>query len=298
MTSRFAIIERVDLASGRREKLRPAALQRSSGDRWPGIRLEHRRDGPGEVPEGYLLGHLIAVYLNVSSEELYWPGRGWKPQRHAPLNMQIFPAQVPHALRWKGPVEALVLEIAPEFLAAVAGGQGARGRPELRPFAAGEDRLVAHAILALREDMLTGSKGDHLYGENLGIALVGHVTRKYTDVKPDSLNRAALPKELLRRVLQYIGDNLETSLSLHDLAELIQMDVYRFLRSFKQSTGLPPHQYVLRERIERAKSLLRNPAVPLAEVALRSGFASQSHFATVFRRIVRVPPRAYRNMTS
>lgn len=297
--ARHAIIERIDIATGRREKLRPAALQRSSGDRWPGIRLEHRRDGPGEVSEGYLLGHIIALYLSaVGPEELYWPGRGWKPQRHAPLSMQIFPAQVPHALRWSGSMEVLALEIAPELLASVAGGQGARGRLELRPFAAGEDRLITHAILALREDMHTGSKGDRLYGENLGIALVGHVIRKYSDVTPDSLNSAALPKDLLRRVLQYIGDNLETSLSLHDLAELIQMDVYRFLRLFKQSTGLPPHQYVLRERIERAKSLLRNPAVPLAEVALRSGFASQSHFATVFRRIVRVPPRAYRNMTT
>jgi AraC family transcriptional regulator len=72
------------------------------------------------------------------------------------------------------------------------------------------------------------------------------------------------------------------------------MDVYRFLRSFKQSTGLPPHQYILRERIERAKSLLSSPGLPLTEVALRSGFVDQSHLTKAFRRLTNLSPGAYR----
>lgn len=100
---------------------------------------------------------------------------------------------------------------------------------------------------------------------------------------------------MLRRVLEYIGDNLATNLSLRELASSVQMDAFVFVRRFKQSTGLPPHQYLLRERIERAKSPLTDPKLPIAEIALRSGFASQSHFATAFRRISNLSPRAYRN---
>ena len=107
--------------------------------------------------------------------------------------------------------------------------------------------------------------------------------------------RSALSKEMLSLVLQYIEDHLETDLSLQHLADLVHMDLYRFLRSFKRSAGLPPHQYILRARVERAKLLLGNPALALTEVALRSGFASQTHFATAFRRMTNVTPRTYRN---
>jgi len=291
-----AVIERVDIATGRREKLRPGAVQRSSRDLWRGIRLEHRRDVTGEVSEGYLLRHVIALHLSSPiPRELYWPGRGWKPQRVATWNMQIFPARVPYAVRWAGRAEALLLEVAPEFVAAVAGRHAPPDRLELRPFVMADDRFITQTMLTLADDMRAGSPAGGLYGESLGIAVAAHLVRRYTDVKRDFLEDAVFSEEMLSRVLQYIGDNLDTNVSLQDLADLVQMDVYRFLRSFKQSTGLPPHQYILHKRIEQAKSLLRNPVLPISEVALRSGFASQSHFATAFRRMTSVSPRAYRN---
>lgn len=292
-----AVIERVDIATGRREKLRPGAVQRSSGDLWRGIRLEHRRDVPGEVSEGYLLRHVVALHLSPPiPRELYWPGRGWRPQRVATWSMQVFPARVPYAVRWDGCAEVLLLEVAPEFVAAVAWKDAPPGRLELCPFATTEDPFITQTMLALADDMRAGSPAGRLYGESLGIALAAHLARRYTNVTQDSQKGVALSSAMLSLLLQYIGDNLDTNLSLQDLADLVQMDLYHFLRSFKQSTGLPPHQYILRARIERAKSLLSNPAVPLAEVALRSGFASQTHFATTFRRMTNHTPRAYRNI--
>lgn len=102
----------------------------------------------------------------------------------------------------------------------------------------------------------------------------------------------------LRCVTEYIQENLETALALLDLANMLQMSVFHFVRSFKQSTGLPPHQYVLRKRIELAKSLLVHPELSIAEVALRCGFGSQSNFTTAFRRLTNVTPGAYRNVSS
>ena len=72
------------------------------------------------------------------------------------------------------------------------------------------------------------------------------------------------------------------------------MDLYRFARAFKQSTGSSPHRYVLEARIARAKELLRNRAMPITEVAMRTGFATPSHFSVTFRRITSVTPRAFR----
>jgi AraC family transcriptional regulator len=298
MTS-HAAIEWVDIVTGRRDKLRPGAVRRSSGDLWRGIHLERRREVPGEVSEGYLLRNVIALHLSPSiPRELYLPGRGWKQQRIATWGMQVFPARVPFAVRWRGFGEVLLLDVAPEFVASLASREMSPKRLELRPFVTTEDSFITQAMLALEDDMCAGSPAGRLYGESLGIALAAHLVRKYSNITQDSQRGTAISKEMLRPVFQYIRDNLETDLSLQNLADLVQMDVYRFLRSFKHSTGLPPHRYILHERIERAKSLLSNPALPLTEVALRSGFASQSHFATAFRRMTNVTPRTYRNVAA
>jgi len=179
-------IEWVGIATRRRMKLRPAAVQRSSGDLWRGIRLEHRLDVPGEVCEGYLLRHVIALHLSSQiSQELYWSGRGWKQQRVPTRSIRIFPARVPYAARWKGSAEVLLLEVAPEFVAAVANRGTPSDRLELRPFVVAEDRFLAQTVLALQDDLRAGSPAGRLYGESLGVALAAHLVRKYTDVTPN-----------------------------------------------------------------------------------------------------------------
>ena len=207
-------------------------------------------------------------------------------------SIQIFPARVPYAARWGRGGEFVLLEIAPEFLSACPGSPPEHLR--LRPFVTTNDCFITQAIRVLEDDLRAGSPAGRLYGESVGLAVAAHLVRKYSDVVPRSEKRVALPSTMLRLVLQYIGDNLETNISLQNLADLVQMNVYRFVRSFKLSTGLPPHQYILRERIERAKSLLCNPALPLTEVAIRCGFADQSHLSNMFHRVTNLSPRAYR----
>jgi AraC family transcriptional regulator len=289
-------VERVGIATGRREQLLPSAVQWSSDRFWRGIRLERRLDRAGEISEGYLLRHVIVLRLSPAiPQELYRSGRGWQPQSMAIWSMQVFPARVPFAARWDGFAEALVLDIAPEFLAAATCRETPHQRIELRPFVIVEDRFVAHTMLALEADLHVGSPAGRLYGETLGAAVAAHLVRKYTDITVDSHNGTMLSDAMLSLVLQYIGDNLDTDLPLQGLADLVQTDVYRFVRSFKRAMGIPPHQYILRERIERAKSLLCNPKLPLSEVALRSGFADQSHLTNAFHRMTNLSPRAYRN---
>jgi AraC family transcriptional regulator len=297
--ARSPAIEWFGISTRRRAKLRPAALQWSSGGLWRGVHLEHRLDVPGEMAEGYLLRPVIALHMSSPiSQELYWPGQGWKTQRVATLSFQIFPARMPYAIRWDGRSEVLLLELAPEFVAAVARRETRFERLELRPFIVTEDSFITQTMLALDSDLRGGCPYGRFYGESLGTALAAHLVRKYTDVlSEDSQTQqgSALSSTMLSRLLTYIGANLETNLSLRDLADLVQTNVYSFARSFTQSMGLPPHQYILRERIERAKLLLCDPALPLTEVALRSGFADQSHLTNAFRRMTNISPRAYRS---
>jgi AraC family transcriptional regulator len=99
----------------------------------------------------------------------------------------------------------------------------------------------------------------------------------------------------LAQSLEYIHDHLDDDLSLKELAGQVRMSTYQFVRMFREGTGTPPHQYVLRERIERAKAMLEDRHQTIVDIAAQLRFADQSHFGAVFKRLVGVTPSAFRN---
>jgi len=106
--------------------------------------------------------------------------------------------------------------------------------------------------------------------------------------------RGGIPPRVLRRICDYIDANLEESISLDQLAKLAGFSKYHFARNFKQATGLSPHAYLLKRRADRARKLLSDTNMPIAEVALAAGFSHQSHFTSRFREEFKMTPRAYR----
>ena len=105
-----------------------------------------------------------------------------------------------------------------------------------------------------------------------------------------------LPPRRLQRVFQHIRENIARDLSVSELAQTVGMSQYYFSKLFKMSTGTTPHQYVMRQRVERAQEHLRESRTALAEIATLVGFETQSHFTSVFRRLVGATPKHYREM--
>jgi len=105
-----------------------------------------------------------------------------------------------------------------------------------------------------------------------------------------------LPPRRLQRVFSHIKENINHDLSVNELARVVGMSQYYFSKLFKMSTGTTPHQYVMRQRVERAQEHLRESQMLLAEVATQVGFETQSHFTSVFRRLVGATPKHYREM--
>ena len=104
-----------------------------------------------------------------------------------------------------------------------------------------------------------------------------------------------LPACRLRRVTQYIQENLQRELRLAELSALVHMSPYHFARLFKRSTGVPPHRFLIRRRIDEARALLAARTVPIGAIARLVGFRTPSHFTTTFRRITGMTPSAYRS---
>jgi AraC family transcriptional regulator len=104
----------------------------------------------------------------------------------------------------------------------------------------------------------------------------------------------ALPGCRLRRVTEYIQQNLDKDLRVAALADVVYMSPYHFARLFKGSTGVPPHRFVVRQRIARARGVLATPELSIAAIARRVGFRTPSHFTRVFRHVLGITPGAYR----
>lgn len=104
-----------------------------------------------------------------------------------------------------------------------------------------------------------------------------------------------LPPDKLRQALDYIQEHLGEEISLEAIAKHLQMSQYYFSHLFKQSMGVSPYQYVLQQRIERSKQLLKQSQLTVAEIALESGFASQTHLLKHFRKFTGMSPTKYRS---
>jgi AraC family transcriptional regulator len=169
----------------------------------------------------------------------------------------------------------------------------------LRPEVPARDMLEDLTLRRLMEILLgekqAAFRSGSLFLDSVGATLASYLLRHYSVASPIAENASGgLAPSVLRRCIELIQGNLEGNLRLSDLAQEAKISTSHLIRSFRQSTGKTPYQYLLHQRIERARSLMRNDRTPLTEVALASGFADQHHLARVFRRITGVTPSSYR----
>lgn len=156
------------------------------------------------------------------------------------------------------------------------------------------ERQLAGAIAAEMEH--PGLYG-RLYVASLVNALLILLVRNHSEhrILPHSAQaRGGLAPWQLRRVIDYLQQNLDDDVSLSQLAALVGLSQSHFSRVFRASTGLPPHQYQLTARVEHAKQLLLRGTLRLDEIAVACGFSEQSHLARVFRARMGVSPGAWR----
>ncbi|NJL39801.1 MAG: helix-turn-helix transcriptional regulator [Leptolyngbyaceae cyanobacterium RM2_2_4] len=97
-----------------------------------------------------------------------------------------------------------------------------------------------------------------------------------------------------QEVLNYIQTHLDRDLSLVELAEVINISPTYFASLFRQAMGVSPHQYVIQQRVERAKTMLSKTDLAIADIALQVGFASQSHLTQQFKRLTGMTPKQVR----
>ncbi len=216
----------------------------------------------------------------------------WRPGR-----IVLVPPGADCAWRREGsPVELCLVYVRRALLDRLVADAGDRdpARVELLPRVAVVDPLLEQLTLALKRALEDGCR-ERLYLECLALSIGGQLLRAHSNLARLALTRVqGLAPWRLRRVVERMHARLESSVTVEELAELAGLSPSHFAHAFKAATSEAPHQYHRRLRIERAKEMLGARDLPLTEVALACGFASQSHFTTAFRDHVGVPPGRWR----
>jgi AraC family transcriptional regulator len=200
-----------------------------------------------------------------------------------------------HQGEWVGlmNVQHLQLDISDEAL--LASSDGAYGEVELRPSRKFANPRLSALVTAAHAEMVAGFPSGRLFLDSveqaMAVALVnGHAVRH----RPVQMYRGGLGSARLRKIKELVQAKMEDDLSLDEMAQSVGLSTAHFARMFRKSTGQPPHQFVLRQRIERAKAMLHAPDARVLDVAMACGFKTQQHFAQVFRDVCGVSPTEYR----
>jgi AraC family transcriptional regulator len=251
-----------------------------------------------ELDPPALTHHRLVLFIRPPEEmELRYEG----VRRHVPPPagaISLVPAGSPARWRASGPREALHIYLEPALLARVAA--EAFDLDPARTLVPPLDGLdlphVRAAMLAVDAELTAGGAGGPLAAESLAHVLAVLLLR-YTLAprRPERGRDGTLTRGRLRAVVEYIEEHLDASPTLEEMAAVARLSPYHFARQFKRATGLPPHQYVIARRVERARQLLQaRTDLSLAEVALHAGFSDQSQFSRHFKRLVGVTPGRFR----
>jgi AraC family transcriptional regulator len=267
--------------------------------RWVGLEaLRYRNQPPNGALQPPLTHHALLLFLHTPKEfEARYEGisRVVPPPAGSVL---MVPAGSPARWRWGSHSDSLHVFLEPALVARVAAEafELDPARVSLPPLDALHLPPLRAAMLAVNDELSADAAGGRLAAESLANLLAVHLIRNASAPRPlPRRTYGALPRGKLRAVVEYIEEHLDAGLTLEQLAAVVHLSAFHFARRFKAATGLPPHQYVLARRVERARHLLQQDRdLSLAEVAACAGFSDQSQFSHHFKRAVGTTPRQFR----
>jgi AraC family transcriptional regulator len=271
----------------------------SDRHRWVGLEaIRYRFQPPNEAFQPGLTHHTLLLFLHTPREfELHCDGvNRVVPPR--PGSVLVVPAGSAARWRWSSHSDSLHVFLEPALVDRVAAEAFDLdpARAPLPPLDGLHLPQLQAAMLAVNDELTAGAAGGRLAVESLANLLAVHLIRNAGAARGAARRSdGPLPRERLRAVVSYIEEHLDAGLTLQRMAAAAHLSAYHFARQFKASTGLPPHQYVLGRRVERAKQLLQAGGLPLAEVAAEVGFSDQSQFSHHFKRLAGVTPGQFRN---
>jgi AraC family transcriptional regulator len=268
---------------------------------WQGILIEHYQAPPNHICE-YTPSALLAYWLSFPSAEpmhlVQNHGERWHESIVKQDDLVLVPAGQPTYWRWptNSSTSNISIYLQPELVAQTAKSADLNpDRIELIDCFSQSDPYLYQIAMMLLAELRSGEIMGELYVESLTQVLVIHLLRHYSVFQPKIVGLCSLPPRRLKNAIDYIHSHLDGDLSMVQIANSVNTSPNYFASLFKQATGVSLHQYVIQQRVERAKLLLETTDLPIADIASQVGFASQSHLTQHLKRLTGMTPKQIAN---
>lgn len=241
--------------------------------------------------------HVVKIVLRTMNIRFSVSGRTVRDGLTTPGTVHVTEPAVPVRCLFRGLYDVLHLYVPNTLIAECAREMPGQQAPALRSEAVPRKDMVLDSLgrALLEADRVGGSFG-HTYADCISLAIVARLLASASGLDPSERSRGSskLAPWRLKRAIDYVEARLDEPVSLADIASSVGLTRMHFAAQFRAATGLRPHEYLLRRRIERAQEMLVGTGMSLVDVALSVGFQTQSHFTSVFKRYAGQPPRAWR----
>jgi AraC family transcriptional regulator len=265
---------------------------------WNGVRVHRAKVTPGRMLAHTAEWHEVNISVSgsLTTEKISSTGKTIITKGGSG-NLCLTPYGQSIGAYWEKPLDNMGILLAPDFVRNVAVENRFSADFEFKEIYKEKDSLIQQIGFTLLEESKSESPAGRLYADSLIQTLTLHLLKNYSDAASVRENTSGgLSGYKLKRVQEFINANLEEDLSLGELAEVADLSQFHFARAFRKSTGQTPQQYLMQQRIERAKLLLAKDELPIVEISLRTGFKNQSHFTTLFRKFTKSTPKLWREM--
>lgn len=256
-------------------------------------RFEH--DQPEEISHA-LVDDVISLFLKPAHFSYQI---GQKPANTYFINsgeVVICARNEREKLTWHSPVNALCIQLSRSVLKEVSSSLFRREQTRLKPTVGISDPGLTTLLWAIEVEQRRGYPGGKLFVDSLESALAMRlITDHSLDPAIPRLAKGGLTPYQLRRVLEFMHQNLHAQVALADLAAVAGLSPSHFSSQFRAGMGVSPYKYMRTLRIDRSKNMLKKPNLPISRIAKTVGFDNQQHFSTVFRSVMGVTPTAYRS---
>jgi AraC family transcriptional regulator len=278
-----------------RPLIKAEPVKTSSATGFQGFLLERHRLAEHENLDVACTHTMIGLHLSGPIKVEIRDEGPFRERMFSPGDIAVFPAGVPFSCRFNGESEFMVMGLEPELIGRAARAVTDGETVNLRLNWGFRDTLIRETFANLGALCDTKRTFDRIYGETLANSLAMHLIRnaRHIDGHFGGTTRG-LSRPQLARVLDFIHNTPYAEISLQSMATAAGLSPFHFSRMFKVATGLSPHQYVLRRRIDIGAEMLLSRGDSIADIALELGFADQSHFTMHFKRMHGVGPAGFR----
>ena len=270
---------------------------RTSLDRgWDGVVAQRWRHGALHDVTAPMAEHVFMTYFGTARRIERWSDGRRVLSSTRPGSVTLIPAGQEASWDINGSLDALHLYVSPSRLVTLAEESDLPVPHDLLDRTGFADPVGGHLLSFIAEELEAPGVLDALYGEQLSALVCTHLLRTHAGStgRAEPACRGGLAPGRLRRVLATMTERLGEDLPLGLLAEVAGLSPFHFIRAFQQATGTTPHRRLIEMRVDRAAALLLDSNIPLGEVALACGFASQSHMTTWVRRLTDSTPARIR----